>query len=365
MDSSSLWARRFAEPRSSLRRRHAEAAGDLTPTSSLNPSRLLFSLVAFLPDYTVVVTEPVNVMGVEYLKKKGVNVVELPPGSKEDALMKIIEDVDGLITRGSIKITREMMTKSPRLKVVGVHGIGCDHVDLEAAREHGKVVCNTPDALTVTVAEMAMALTLALMRNVVSADKAVRGDEWNRKYSDLIGAELAGKTVGVIGMGRIGEATAKRLLAFEADVVYWSRTRKPSVEEKLGVTWMELDDLLKASNIISLHIPGTAETYHLLGEREFGLMKNGVRIVNTARGRVIDEEAMIKALKSGKVKAAALDVFEKEPLSQESPLCGMDNVILTPHLGASNLEGMQRMAVQVAEEVLKTINGEEPDNPVV
>ena len=318
-----------------------------------------------MPEITVIVTEPVNKMGVEYLKERNVNVIELPPGSTGETLAEHISKADGLITRGSIKIPRELMASNPRLKVVGVHGIGCDRVDLEAARELGKTVCNTPDALTVTVAEMAMALTLALLRNVVAADKAVRGDQWSRKYSDLIGVELAGKKVGIIGLGRIGKATAVRMKAFDADVYYWSRTRKFEEEETHGFKWLELSELLKTCDIISLHIPSTPETRHIIGATQIEQMKQDVLIINTARGKVIDEEALIKALSSGKIKAAALDVFEKEPLSTESPLCGMDNVILTPHLGASNLEGMQRMAVQVAEGVLKVIQGLEPENRVV
>ena len=314
---------------------------------------------------TVIVTEPINQKGVEYLRERNVEVIELPPGSKEDTLEQYIAEADGLITRGSVKITRLLMENNPRLKVVGVHGIGCDHVDLPAAKELGKVVCNTPDALTVTVAEMAMALTLALLRNIVSADKAVRKGEWSRKYSDLIGAELAGKNVGIIGLGRIGEATAHRMKAFGAEIGYWSRTRKPEKEEEYGFKWMNLDELVTWSDIISLHIPATKETTKLITAEHIDQMKNGVYIVNTARGKVIDEEALIKALHSGKIRGAALDVFTNEPLSTTSPLCLMDNVILTPHLGASNLEGMQRMALQVAESVLRAINGEEPANRVV
>ena len=318
-----------------------------------------------MSDITVIVTEVINSAGVEYLKERGVNVIELPPGSTEETLAGLIADADGLITRGSIKITREMMASSPRLKSVGVHGIGCDHVDLVAARELGKGVCNTPDAVTVSVAEMAMAMTLALLRKVVSSDKAVRAGEWKRKYSDLIGVELAGMKVGIIGMGRIGKATAVRMQAFGAKISYWSRTRKPSLEEELGFKWMELDGLVRESELISLHIPATPETRKIIDARRIKSMKEGVYIINTARGKIIDEEAMIDALRNGKIKAAALDVFEDEPLSTGSPLCTMDNVILTPHLSASNVEGMIRMAVQVAEGVLKTINGEEPDNPVV
>ena len=315
--------------------------------------------------FTVIVTEPINKMGVEYLKERDVNVIELPPGSNENTLALKAGEANGLITRGSIKITRNLMEQNPQLKVIGVHGIGCDHVDLEAARELGKVVCNTPDALTVTVAEMAMALTLALLRNVVSADKAVRAGEWSRKYSDLIGAELAGKKVGIVGLGRIGEATAHRMQAFGADVAYWSRTRKPVEEKEHRFQWMSLDELIRWSEIISIHIPATPETMKLISKEHIEAMRDGVYIVNTARGKVVDEEALIEALKSGKIRGAALDVFMNEPLSTDSPLCEMDNVILTPHLGASNLEGMQRMALQVAEGVLRVIKGKEPSNRVV
>jgi len=318
-----------------------------------------------VPRFRVIVAEPINRVGVEYLRAKSVDIHELPPGSSEADLLGVVEGADGLISRGSIRVTREMMERSPRLKVVGVHGQGCDHVDLKAAEELGKVVCNTPDALTVTVAEMTLAMTLAAFRNLVAADKAVRAGQWNRKYSDLIGLELAGKTVGIVGLGRIGAATAKRLRAFDAEVVYWSRTRKPEVERELGIRWVELDELLRSSDVVSLHVPGTAETRRLIGERELSLMKQGVILVNMARGVVVDEAALIKALRSGKIRAAALDVFEKEPISPDNPLLKMDNVILTPHLGACNLEGMQRMALQVAEGVWKAMNGQRPDNPVV
>lgn len=314
---------------------------------------------------TVIVTEPINKMGVEYLKKRDVNVIELLPGSTGETLAEHIAEADGLITRGSISIIRELMEASPRLKVVGVHGIGCDHVDLEAAKELGKVVCNTPDALTVTVAEMAFSLTVAMLRRVVAADKAVRAGEWTRKYGDLIGVELAGKKVGIIGLGRIGAAFAKRVRAFDADVVYWSRTRKPDLEEELGIEWREFYELLRESDIISLHVPATTETRHLMGVDEFEAVKDGVFLVDTARGKVVDEAALIDALRDGKARGAALDVFENEPLSPDSPLCRMDNMVLSPHLAASNVEGMQRMAMQAAEGVLKAIGGEMPDNPVV
>ena len=315
--------------------------------------------------FTVVVTEPIHQAGIDFLEERSVEVISLPPGSDINALGEVAPNADGFITRGSIKVTREIMASSPRLKAVGVHGIGCDHVDLKAARELGKVVLNTPTALTETVAEMAIALMLSMTRRIVSADKAVRAGEWSRKYGDLKGIEVMGKTVGLIGLGKIGTATARRLKPFGVDLVYYSRTRKEDVEEELGMEWMSLEQLLRRSDIISLHVPHSPETYHMLSSAEFEMMKDGVYIVNSARGKIIDQAVLVEALKSGKVAGAALDVFEVEPLPQGDPLASMDNVILAPHLGASSQEAMWRMATQVADGVFKVMNGERPDHPVV
>jgi D-3-phosphoglycerate dehydrogenase len=313
---------------------------------------------------TVIVTEPINKVGISLLGSRNVNIIQMPPGSNEGDLLKIVSKADGLITRGSILVTKEMMAASPQLKAIGVHGMGYDHVDIDAARELGKVVFNTPDALTVSVAEMTLALILSLTRRIVAADKAVRAGDWNRKYGNLIGVDLAGRTVGLIGLGRIGTAVARRLKAFDVRIIYYSRTRRRELESFIGVEWAELDDLLARSDVISLHIPGTPETHHMIGPREFGLMRQGVLIVNMARGRVIDQEALLDALMTDRVAGAALDVFEVEPLDPTHPLTAMDNVILTPHLGASSLEGMQRMAIQVAQGVLDVLDGKEPQNRV-
>jgi len=315
--------------------------------------------------FTVVVTEPIHEAGIELLRREGVKVISLPPGSDIDSLREVSPEADALITRGSIKVTREIMASSQRLRAVGVHGIGCDHVDLEAAKELGKVVLNTPRALTETVAEMAIALMLSLTRRIVSADKAVRTGQWSRKYGDLKGMEIKGKTVGIVGLGKIGTAAARRLKPFDVELVYYSRTRRGDVEEELGLEWVSLEDLLRRSDIISLHVPHTPETYHLLSSEEFEIMKDGVYIVNTARGKIIDQKALVEALKAGKVAGAALDVFEVEPLEPEDSLALMDNVVLTPHLGASSEEAMMRMATQVAEGVLKVLRGEAPDHPVL
>jgi len=314
---------------------------------------------------TVIVTEPIHPAGIRLLEEAGAEVVQLPPGSDERTLMEVAPRADALITRGGIRVTRAIMAASPRLRVVGVHGVGCDHVDLGAARDLGKVVLNTPSALTATVAEMTLALMLALTRRVVSADKAVRAGEWTRKYGDLIGSELMGKTVGIIGLGRIGAAVARRLKPFGVTLLYCDVAERTALEEELGVKRVDLDTLLRESDIITLHTPLTPGTRGLLSRREFNLMKDGVYLVNTARGKVIDQRALVEALKAGKVAGAALDVFEEEPLDPEDPLASMDNVILTPHLGASSREAMRRMAVQVAEEVMEVLRGGVPESPVV
>lgn len=315
--------------------------------------------------FTVVVTEPIHMAGMRLLEEEGVRVISLPPGADERFLRDLAQEADALITRGGIKVTRELMASSPRLKAVGVHGIGCDHVDLEAARELGKIVFNTPTALTETVAEMTMALMLALTRRVVSADKAVRAGEWSRKYGDLRGTEIVGKTVGIIGLGKIGSAVARRLKPFGVRLIYHDVRESPELERETGIERVAIDELLSRSDIVTLHVPYTSETHRIISGEEIGMMRDGAFIVNTARGRIIDQGALVEALRRGKVAGAALDVFEEEPLDPGSPLASMDNVILTPHLGASSVEAMERMAVQVADGVLKVLRNETPDHPVV
>lgn len=314
--------------------------------------------------WTVLITEPINEAGVRFLEERGVKVLSLPTGANEEALMRVAPEADALITRGNIRVTRDIMKASPRLRAVSVHGIGCDHVDLTAARELGKVVLNTPDALTITVAEMTIALMLSMTRRIAAADKAMRTGGWERKYGDLIGVELMGKTVGLVGMGRIGAATARRLKAFDVKLIYWNRTRHVDLEDEIGLEWAELPDLIARSDIVSLHVPGTPETRHLIGAAQIAAMKRGAMIVNMARGAVIDEAALIEALRSGHISAAALDVYEQEPIKPDNPLLTMDNVTITPHLGACALEAMQRMATQVAEGVLDVLEGREPKNKV-
>jgi len=311
----------------------------------------------------VIVTEPIHPDGVELLKKE-CEVIELPPRADETNLLPHANEADALLTRGSIKVTRQFMEKAHRLKAVAVHGVGTDHVDLKAAADHGITVFNTPTALTETVAELTIALLLTLMRRVVTADKAVRTGEWGRKYSDLIGSELMGKTIGIIGLGRIGTAVAHRLKSFDVSLLYQDVAERKDLEEELGIRHASLNNLLSTSDIITFHTPLTSETHHLISHREFNMMKKGVYLVNTARGKIIDEKALIDALRSGKVAGAALDVFEEEPPRADNPLLSLENVVLTPHVGASSREAMRRMAIQSAEGILKVFRGETPPNLV-
>jgi D-3-phosphoglycerate dehydrogenase len=257
------------------------------------------------------------------------------------------------------------MESSPNLRVIGVHGVGYDHVDIQAAEDLGKIVFHTPSALTETVAEMTLALMLSLIRKVVKADGAIRAGEWARKYQDLIGSEIMGKTIGIVGLGRIGSAVAHRLKPFEVELLYSDIVRREELEHGLGIRKVDLDILLKTSDIITLHIPLTPLTKGLISNREFEMMRDKVYIVNMARGEVIDQRALIEALRSGKVSGAALDVFDEEPLDPADPLVSMDNVILTPHIGASTVEALKRMAIQVAKGVIEVLRGGIPDNPVV
>ncbi|MEM3696862.1 MAG: hydroxyacid dehydrogenase [Candidatus Bathyarchaeia archaeon] len=304
--------------------------------------------------FTFLVIEPIHSCGIGVLEKYG-KVIQLSPDAGWKDILKFCREADAFITRGFIKIPREVLDVSKNLKVIGVHGVGVDHIDVDFAEKKGIRIVRTPEALTDSVAEFTVGLILALLRKIPLADGAVRKGEWNKKYSGLVGVELMGKTIGILGFGRIGSAVAKRLCGFNVNLVYYKRNRSVELERQLGVKYVSFNELLKISDIISIHVPLTSETYHMISFKEFALMKRGVYIVNTARGAVIDEKALYKALVSGKVAGAALDVFESEPLSLDNPLTRFDNVILTPHLAANCEETLKRLAVAVAEKVIQAL----------
>lgn len=303
----------------------------------------------------IVVAEPIHPDGIGILKKHG-NVIQLPPGSASHDLLAAAGEADAIVTRGFIKIPRETLERAEKLRVIGVHGVGVDHIDVDYAEQRGIRIVHAAEAQVDAVAEFTIGLMLSLLRRIPTADTAVRTGEWDRKYGDLTGSDLAGKTVGIIGLGRIGSEVAKRLRAFGTHLLYHQRTRNPVLEKQLGIRFASLNELLKASDIISIHAVLTPETRHMISREQFRLMKTGVYIVNTARGAIIDEKALRDALVSGKVAGAALDVFESEPIGPEHALTRPNNVILAPHLASCTNETLRRLAVTVAEKVVKALS---------
>ncbi len=285
---------------------------------------------------------------------------EWPPSREE--LIEKIKDKDGILCLLTDKIDAEVMDAAPNLKVVSTYSVGFDHIDIEAATKRGIYVTHTPGVLTDAVAEFTVGLILAITRRILEADHIIRNGEWNKPWNPyfLTGPELKGKTIGIVGLGRIGRATVAKLKGFEVNFVYYDVYRNEAAEKQLGVKYVDLETLLKESDIVSLHVPLTKDTYHLIGEKELKMMKPTAYLINTARGPVIDTEALIKALKEGWIAGAALDVFEQEPLPTGHELTKLDNVILTPHIASATIEARQRMAELSATNLVSVLKGEMP-----
>lgn len=300
----------------------------------------------------ILVSDAIAEEGIAKLREAGFE-VEVKTGLKPEELIKVIPEYDGLIVRSATKVTREVIQAGKNLKAIGRAGIGLDNIDAEAAKERGIKVLNTPGATTISVAELTMGHMLALARHIPQATASLKAGKWEKKL--FMGTELYGKTLGIIGLGRIGREVAKRASAFGMDIVAYDPYVREADVRDLGLKLLPLEDLLQYSDYITIHVPLTPETKHMLGKREFELMKPGVRIINCARGGVIDEQALYEALVSGKVAGAALDVFEEEP-PKDNPLLKLDNVIGTPHLGASAEEGQLRAGVEIAEKMIAALS---------
>jgi D-3-phosphoglycerate dehydrogenase / 2-oxoglutarate reductase len=278
-------------------------------------------------------------------------------GISADELLQVVGEYDALIVRGRTKVTPVVFDAGTRLKVVGRAGVGVDNIDLNAAKAHGVKVVNSPLATTVAVAELTMALLLALAREVPRADAALKNGKWLKK--ELEGTELCEKTLGIIGFGRIGQAVARRAQGFDMNVVV---VCDPFVDcdvvNKTGCVPVSLDELLEKADIITLHIPLVPTTRGLISKEQFAKMRDGVLIVDAARGGVVDEEALLEALNSGKVAGAGLDVFTAEPPGQTA-LVSHPRVIATPHIGAQTVEAQARAAADIATEIMAALQGEE------
>jgi len=301
----------------------------------------------------VLVCDKISSKGVSKLQEAGFT-VDVKTGLPEEELVKIVGPYQVLIVRSATKITKKVIDAAPSLKMVVRGGVGLDNVDGEYAKSKGIKVRNTPAASTESVAELVVGLFLALCRKIVPADVSMKQGKWEKKAFE--GVELYKKTLGLIGAGRIGRAVARICrIAFQMTVVGYDPHVDQEALSKDGIKPVTLDELLGLADCITLHLPRTAETKHLLNDERFGKMKKGVLLVNCARGGVVSEESLMRALDAGTVAAAAIDVFEKEPLPADSPLLKQANVILTPHLGASTAEGQARVSDEVAETIISEI----------
>ncbi len=294
------------------------------------------------------------------LSQKNIEVV-LGEKMTEEELVYVIGEYDALIVRSATRVTARVIEAAKKLKVIGRAGVGVDNIDVEAATNKGILVVNAPDGNTIAATEHTIAMMLALARNIPQAAAKVKEGVWDKK--SFIGVELRGKVLGIIGLGRIGSAVAKRAQALEMKVIAYDPYITEEKAEGLGIKLMPLPELFRSADFITIHVPKTKDTYHLIDDHAFSLMKEGVRIINCARGGVIDEEALYRAMKSGKVAGAAMDVFEKEP-NLDSPLLELPNFIATPHLGASTIEAQLSVARDVAEEISAALRGEIVRNSV-
>lgn len=286
-----------------------------------------------------------------------------------DVYVEKIKDIDALVSLLSDKIDKELLEHAKRLKIIAQYAVGYDNIDIDACTERGIYVTNTPGVLSESVADLTIGLILAITRRIVEGDKFIRTGEWEKLGTAwhpnlMVGMDLKGKVLGIVGMGGIGYEVAKRAKVFGLKIIYYDIVRKENVEKELGVEFYNLDDLLKVSDIVSLHVPLTKETYHLIGEKELKSMKQTAYLINTARGPVVDEDALYTALKEQWIAGAALDVFKKEPLPKDSKLLELENIVVTPHIGSAGKETREGMAILVAKNLIAFAKGEVPPNLV-
>lgn len=295
----------------------------------------------------VLISDKMSPLAAQIFKERGVE-VDVKPGLTKEELIEIIGDYDGLAIRSSTKVTPNILKAAKKLKVIGRAGIGVDNIDVPAATDGGVVVMNTPFGNSITTAEHAIAMMMALARQIPQANASTQAGKWEK--SKFMGTELTGKTLGLIGCGNIGSVVAERALGLKMKVIAFDPFLAVERAADIGIQKVELEDLFKRADVISLHTPLTDQTRGIVGTEAFALMKEGARIVNCARGGLIDEAALKLALDEGKIAGAALDVFEVEPAT-ENPLFGHERIICTPHLGASTSEAQVNVALQVAEQM--------------
>ncbi len=307
----------------------------------------------------VLVADPLAKEGIEMMRSKAE--VDVKTGLKEDELASIIAGYDALVVRSQTKVTGKIIAAGKKLKVIARAGVGIDNVDVEEATKRHILVLNAPTSNTISAAEHTMALIFALARHIPSANASLKGGEWKR--SEFTGVELMGKTLGIVGLGRVGSEVAKRARAFEMKLIAFDPYISADRAKELGAELVSMEQLLKESDFITVHTTLTAETKGLIGEKELAMVKPTVRIINVARGNIVDEEALAKAVSENRVAGAAIDCFSTEPATS-SCLFEHDAIVCTPHLGASTAEAQVRAATDVASQVLDVFSGKPAKYPV-
>ncbi|SHI48580.1 phosphoglycerate dehydrogenase [Propionispora hippei] len=302
----------------------------------------------------ILVSDPVSVQGIEILQKEFQ--VDVKTKLSPEELIAIIPEYDALVVRSETKVTKAVIEAAVKLKAIGRAGVGVDNIDVEAATKKGIIVMNAPEGNTIAATEHTIAMMMALTRNIPQAYASMKRGEWQR--GKFTGVEVRGKTLGVIGLGRIGTGVAKRAIAMEMKILAYDPFISAERAKALGIELGELDEVFANADFITLHLPLTSETKNLINQAAFDKMKTGVRLVNCARGGVINEADLAAAIEAGKVAGAAIDVFEKEPVDPENPLLKLDKVVVTPHLGASTAEAQVGVAVDVAHGIIAALKGE-------
>ena len=309
----------------------------------------------------VLVADSIAESGVEKLKKAKFK-VDVKTGQTEDQLVKLIKGYDAVIVRSATKITGKIIGAADNLKIIGRAGIGLDNVDIETATKRGVIVANAPESNVLSAAEQTITLLLAQARNTAQASQSLKAGKWERKK--FSGVEVADKVLGIVGLGKIGTIVAQQAEGLGMQIMAFDAYVSDERFEQLGISKAaKLDDLLKVADFITVHLPKTKETIGMFGDKEFAKMKDGVRIINTARGGIYDEDALVKALKSGKVASAGVDVFPEEPCT-DSPLFKFEQVVATPHLGASTREAQDRAGITIAEQIISGLKGDFVPNAV-
>ena len=312
----------------------------------------------------VLVTREIPEAGLRRLEGFDVSVLfERPP--ERDELLEAVRGANGVLSTATEKMDDEVMDAAGRgLEVIANMAVGYDNIDVQAASERGIVVTNTPGVLDETTADVAFLLVLAAARRLGEGERLLRAGEWEWwGPKQLRGFDVWGKRLGIVGLGRIGQAVARRGRGFGMEILYHNRSRKEEAEEELGARYLELDELLRESDFVSIHTPLTDETRHLIGERELGLMQETAVLVNTSRGPVVDEGSLADALEDKRIFAAGLDVYEEEP-KVHPRLLELENVVLAPHIGSATIETRDRMATLAAENLAAVLRGQEPKSPV-